>query len=399
MKSKSLQSLLGNTRGNMAVITALTAVPIFGVAGLAIDYMRYLDAQTQLRTAMDSAVLAGATSLSNHEVNAKSSFTRNAANSQAVVSNLVFKKSGNVRVDGSVSASLPSTMASLIGIKSFKISISAAAQATPTTTVGGLCIMTLSPNQSQEFLANSGASIDASSCDIEVKSLASPAAIFNAGTSINAKKLCIAGSSIIDNGGSHPNLQTGCATRTDPYAGTIAAPASGTCTYNNLNYSGTVTLSPGVYCGWMNFNAGTNVTLQPGTYVIKSGGWNVNGGNWSGSGVTFYFADTSKIQFNSAVAASLSAPTSGTYKDILMAEASGLSASQFVFDDSRGFDMKGVVYLPSRDVTFNSGTTTRAHNMTAIMRSVILNSTLWTMTPWLKDNPTSSGSSQARLLN
>ncbi len=383
------------TAGNMAMMTALVAVPMSGIAGLAIDYLRYVDVQTELQAALDAAVLAGAVASSDNENAALTVFKHDSGGSYSTVTSVAFQKSGTVKVTGTVTATVPSTMASLIGITSMKLAITTAAESVPAA--DKLCIMTLEPSTAQEFLANSGADVNASSCTIQVKSTANPAAIFNAGTNIKSKKTCIEGNSIIDNGGTHPNLQTGCKTAADPYAGKIPAPSSSTCNFSNLNYSGNVTLSPGVYCGWMNFNSGTNVTLNPGTYVIKSGGWNVNGGTWTGNGVTFFYADTSKIQFNSAVAATLSAPTSGTYKDILMTEASGLSNTQFIFDDSKGFDMTGIIYLPSRDVVFNSNTTTRAHKMTAVMRSLILNSTNWNLTPY--DNGSGSSGGMARLLN
>jgi uncharacterized membrane protein len=49
-------------RGNFAIIAALAAVPLFGVAGLALDYARIHAAQDKLQTAVDSAALAAAAS-------------------------------------------------------------------------------------------------------------------------------------------------------------------------------------------------------------------------------------------------------------------------------------------------------------------------------------------------
>jgi uncharacterized membrane protein len=49
-------------RGNFAIIAALVAVPLFGVAGLALDYARIHAAQDKLQTAVDSAALAAAAS-------------------------------------------------------------------------------------------------------------------------------------------------------------------------------------------------------------------------------------------------------------------------------------------------------------------------------------------------
>jgi hypothetical protein len=379
--------------GNVAVISALAAVPLLGTAGVAIDYVRSNNINTQVRAALDSAVLAGAAAPSNQAKVAEQYFASNFPVPNVTLESVKFVKSGNVKVEGRAKLTVTTSLAGVLGIKSISLDLESAAISSPAVT--GLCILALSPNESQSLLANSGADVKAPACEIHVKSTANPAAIFNAATTIAAKKTCIQGSHIINNGGSVSNLQTGCSTLADPYAGKIPAPASTACDYNNMNFSGNVTLDPGVYCGWHNFNSGSNVILKPGTYVIKSGGWNVNGGTWTGTGITFYYADTSKIQFNSAVKADLKAPTNGIYKNILMAETEGLSASQFIFDDNLGFAMTGVLHLPSREVVFNSGTTTRSYQMTAIMRKAIFNGTRWTITP---AGGSSGGGAQVRLI-
>lgn len=357
--------------------------------------MRLNQVQTELQAALDGAVLAGVTSSSGQEAAAKSSFDANLIHPDAKIIASSFKKSGNIRVDGKVTAEMPTTFAAMVGMDHLTLKLSSAASSSPEPDPL-MCILALSPNESQSLLVNSGADVNAAGCEIHVKSTANPAAIFNAGTSIKAKKTCIQGSQIIKNGGTQTNLETACTTTSDPLAGKIPAPASTACDYNNQNFSGNVTINPGVYCGWHNFNSGSNVTLKPGTYVIKDGGWNVNGGTWTGAGVTFYYADTSKIQFNSAVKATLSAPTTGAYKDILMAEKEGLSGSQFIFNDNLGFEMTGVLYLPSREVVFNSNSTARSYKMTAVMRKVIFNQTKWTITSYYAGS--GSGTVSARLL-
>ncbi len=366
--------------GNVTLIAAIVAVPVIGSTGVAIDYLRANRIATEVGSALDGAVLAGATATSDYAGAAKRYFAANLPFPQARIASYTFTKTGTTRIDGTVSLDIPTSFSSILGVRSIRINLASAAQSTP----GGssLCLIALSPNESQAFLVNSGANVDAPTCEMDVKSTANPAAIFNSGATIKTQKLCIEGTNIINNGGTVTGRQTGCPTPADPYAGKIPAPVSTVCDYSNMNYSGTVTINPGTYCGWTNFNSGSNVTLRPGTYIIKSGGWNVNGGTWTGSGVTFYFADTSKIQFNSAVKATLSAPTSGTYKDVLFAETSGLSPSQFIFDDSLGFTLTGILYLPSREVVFNSGSTTRSQSMTAVVRKVIFNSTKWTLTPY-----------------
>jgi hypothetical protein len=89
----------------------------------------------------------------------------------------------------------------------------------------------------------------------------------------------------------------------------------------------------------------------------------------------------------------LKAPTSGPYADFLFAEAAGLSNTQFICDDNLGFDMTGIMYLPSRDVVFNSTSSVRAEKMTAVMNTVIFNGVKWNLVHY--DNGGTSTSSTA----
>lgn len=263
------------------------------------------------------------------------------------------------------------------------------------------CIVVLDPTGSQALLVNSGAQITAPKCEIHVKSTANPAAIFNSGSNLNFKKLCLKGTNVIKNSTTVNNLNLGCEAASDPYAASIPTVADSACTASNGNYNGaTVNLTPGTYCGWHNFNnSSAKVTFAPGLYVIKNGGWNVNGGTWTGSGVTFYFADTSKIQFNSGIAADLSAPTSGTYKGLLFFEKAGLSKSDFIFNNAVSNKMTGLIWLPSRNVTYNAKSLMQSDALSMVMHRLILNNTTWNLEPDTLNSAqtAASGLSQIRL--
>jgi hypothetical protein len=155
------------------------------------------------------------------------------------------------------------------------------------------------------------------------------------------------GSTIIKNGGANPPAQTGCATISDPFAGKLPTVGVGACDYNGQPYNpGSVTLNPGVYCGSTNFNGSGTLTLNPGLYVIENGAMIFNSG-WTvtGTGVTFYLVDqNATITFNGGVNANLSAPTSGTYANILMFEPAGLSNTQLPINGSSGDSFTGLIY-------------------------------------------------------
>lgn len=382
-----------NAKGNVGVLFGVTAFGMALAAGAAIDLAHLDDANVAAQAALDSATLAGAAagSASNFATIATATFYTDISGHDVTVTGISFTRDNAGVVTGQMTGTVPTSLLDLAGVSYLNVQKTAVASGPPSS---NSCILLLNPSASQALLMNSGANISLSGCEIDGKSTASPAAIFNSGSAISGK-VCLEGSNVIQNGGTVSNLNLGCTTPADPWAGKITPPSSGTCDYSNMNYSGTVTLNPGTYCGWTNFNAAANVTLNPGTYVIKSGGWNVNGGNWNGTGVTFYYADNSKIQFNTGVAATLTAPTSGTYAGIIMAEASGLGPSQFILDDSKGFNLSGVMYLPSRQVVLNSGATTTSRNLSAVFDSLTVNTANWTVSPY---SPGGSGSSGVALL-
>ncbi|AHB49260.1 hypothetical protein W911_13895 [Hyphomicrobium nitrativorans NL23] len=392
------RSFLEHEKGSVAIVFALLLVVLLVSAGIGVDYGRQLAARTAMQQALDAAVLAGV-KLSPDRQNAVAAKMFEAELGDTYIQNtsVSFSRDGEHRLAGRADGQIKTTLTALLGVKTLDVATASTAE---TSGEGAaVCILALSRTASQQFLLNSGAKVDAPNCEVHGKSTGSPAAIFNSGTDLKAARICLTGKSIIDNGGRYTNLEKSCAAEDDPFAGRLPVPASNACTQNHGNYNGgNVTLAPGVYCGWFNFNNSPNVTFQPGVYVIKNGGWNVNGGTWRGDGVTFYYADTSKIQFNSAVDVTLTPPASGPYANIMMFEAPNLSPSQFVFNDAKDMKMDGLIYLPSRDVTFNSGSKLSAKSFTLVINTLILNQTNWTLKPSKSNISSGDGNKSARLV-
>lgn len=399
---KFLHRFAQHAQGNTTLIFALSFVAIIGAAGGALDFYNAFSARNNLQDALDSAVLAGVQAPdASRSTAASAMFLKNipadqsgATQSYTAQTASASTSAGTVittTLTGNARSTVSTYLLKLLGIDTLDLRATATASGDKLiATAGRPCIYVLDPSGNQALLVNSGASVTAPDCEIHVKSTANPAAIFNSGSSLNFKKLCIKGTNVIRNSVTVPNLELGCDAKSDPYAGTLPTPASSTCNYSNGNYNdSTISLSPGVYCGWFNFNnSSAKVTFAPGVYVIKNGGWNVNGGTWTGNGVTFYFADTSKIQFNSGIAADLAAPSSGTYKDLLMYEASGLAKTQFVLNDSVSNKLTGLIWLPSRELTLNAKSGIQSDALTLVTWRLILNNTTWKLTP---QSGTSSG--------
>lgn len=389
------------TAGNTALTFGLLAVPVTGVVGASIDYGRGADARALLQAAVDAAALAVANQASLTQSGRQSLANIVVADNLGTWSSQISPSvtetepgAGTYKV--SATASLSTMFLGLAGISSLSVSVSATAVSA--TSGPNVCILMLSASASPGLLANSNAVINAPNCEIDVASTGNPAATFNSGDNFNVSKLCVAGTQILRNGGTESTLATGCTVAADPFAGKLPTPTVGACTVSNQNYSGNTTLSPGVYCGNFNFNGTGTLTFNPGLYIFKGTSWNINSGwNLSGAGVTFYFADTSYIQINSGVNATLTAPTSGTYANILMYEPTGLSASSFTVDGSGGHSFQGLIYLPSRNITFNSMSNVSSEALTMVVNSLILDNLNWALQSSAYTITAAGGTSSARL--
>lgn len=366
-------------RGNVAMLFALSVVPLFGAAGMALDYARAVAGRTELQTALDGAVLAGAVAAGKEVTTAQAFFNAAIAPAELDGASASFSLAAGT-LSGSAQAQVPSTLLRAMHIENVAIGADAAVKVGAKG--GSACILVLDPTGNQALLANSGAKITAPDCEIHVRSTANPAAIFNAGVSLDVKKICVKGANVIQNGGTLAVVETSCAAIDDPFAGTLpAAPTNlPNCLGQNETFDAksSYTLTPCVFNN-VNVNGTKTLNLSPGTYIFR-GNFNMNGGTISGQGVTLYFDSGSNPQMNSNVALNLSAPTSGTYKGILIYERSTSNAS-WVVNDSPSSNLKGLIYLPKRDVTINSTNNVTADQVTMVVNRLILNNTNWKFAP------------------
>lgn len=392
--ARSAKRLPRDGRGAVGVITAIAAFGLCGLIGLGTDAALWYMNGRRIQLIAEVTALSAGRLLSDSTQTAATITT--AANNNALLNGFTaatdtiavsFGPSGNAppaatTITVTVTRNVPLLFSSLFLSKQ----PTASAAATASTTGPSVCIYVLGTG-SQTLTVNSGFNLSAPNCEVDVASTASPAAIFNSGATLNTMKTCVAGS-VINNGATVGGLATRCSTHANPFKGTLAAPTVGGCTVNGANYSGTVSLNPGTYCGNFNFNGSGTVKLAVGTYVFNSTNWNINSG-WTitGTGVTFYFVNSSSyVQFNSGVTVSLTAPTSGTYANVLMFEPDGLSTSGFAIDgaSSSGHALQGLVYLPSRNITFNSTYSGTADAFTLVVNQLIFDSNSpksWSVTP------------------
>jgi hypothetical protein len=143
-------------------------------------------------------------------------------------------------------------------------------------------------------------------------------------------------------------------------------------------------LTPGSYCGNTIFNGGAaQIQFEPGLYIIKGPMIFNSGSVVRGTDVTFYFADQGQFVMNGQMEMDLSAPTSGTYANILMFQASNLPKRNFIFNNERGQKLSGVIWLPTQDIQFNSTSYPgESDRVTVVANTAILNAQAeWRITP------------------
>lgn len=382
------------------MVFALSTIPVIGAMGVAIDFSKASDVRSHMQNSLDAAVLAGVAEPSANQVSAAGTlFDLNVNGKYPSSPTRSFAQNADSSLSGTASTSVSMSFLSALQIPPFVVTVNSTATPGKQAT-SPVCILLVNQLKSQALLVNSGAQLNAPSCEVHVASTQSPAAIFN--TTLNVKRICIKGSTIIKNGGANPPAVTSCPTISDPFAGKLPTVSVGSCDYNNQTYNpGSVTLNPGVFCGWTNFNGSGTLTLNPGLYVIKSGGMTFNSG-WTvtGTGVTFYLVDqNATITFNGNVNANLSAPTTGTYANILMFEPTGLSNTNLPINGTSGSSFTGLLYLPSRDVTINSVSNVSSNSVTMVFSTLILNSTNWTIAPGALSMSVGSGASTSAYLS
>lgn len=401
-------------KGNFGIITALLVPLLIAAAGGAVDLSHAYADKANTQELLDAGMLAAVTHSDATDQRAEveaflasliqgdSSLTK-----ADITTNLTLRTNSDGSLSGQYKSRFNTSFLGIIGIRSMDLGVASTAAMVQgaADTAAQPCIYVLA-NKTQAMLVNSGANVVSEKCEVEVASTANTAFMMNAGATIDTAKFCLKGTQYTNNGGKVTNFQAGCPVDPDPYAQKFTEPGvPSTCTTSGALDGSTYTLSPGVQCGTIFNNANLKLTFSPGLHIIK--GTMIINANATvvASGVTFYFPDTnSKIQFNGGLSLTATAPTSGAYKGVLMFEKTSDSANNankqpFVFNGSKGETLQGIIYLPNRDVTYNS-TTNSTSNISLVVNTMIVNSANWKVEPYADStgNGVANASSGPRLV-
>jgi hypothetical protein len=153
------------------------------------------------------------------------------------------------------------------------------------------------------------------------------------------------------------NVITGAQAVADPLSG-LAAPdptALGLTSQSNTSPTGAVTINPGVYNGGLTIaGAGANVVMNSGIYYMKGGNYKQSGGTVTGTGVFIYSEGSGNVMEISGGTCTLSAPTSGTYKDVLFFGSRSATGKPVVWSGSGNSTLNGKIYAPAAEIQFTA---------------------------------------------
>ncbi len=341
-------------QGNVAIVFALSLVPMTAFAGAAVDYSRAGSLRNKLQTATDAAALGAAVSTNvstdqQRTALAESLFKANGISGSSVYATMV---GGKVVVTAAVAGK--TTMMSLMQVPQIEVGTrSVAARALPGPPA---CVLALNKTVSGAISFSGTTDFKAVGCTVHSNSR-SPQGISVSGVAtVVAGGLCSAGG-VSTNTVLTPEPRTNCPQISDPFRNLISPVTTG-CTYANnvqVQPSEQKTLSPGIYCSGLSIKGGA--TLQPGMYVIK-GPLIINSqAVVTGTGVTFYLTG-SQAGFTIAAGATLSleAPKTGDYGGILIfQDRTANTSATNTLNGSAGTKLVGAIYTATQTVSVSGG--------------------------------------------
>ena len=364
----AIPDFMRGTRGNVAVISALTILALTGVGGLAILVNQGNNARSELQAGLDAAVLAG-TAL---PANATSKQRLETARLVFAANAEVWKKNGTMsfavapqdaaaftvvktQVQGAATAIVSNPIGGAMGIR--KLDVAAAAKAEKAE-FEPLCVLALNDRNADSLYVYGNASFRAENCAVQSNST-SPTGMRLDGQKAEAvaTKFGVSGNYGGNGENWSPPPMSGTIPVADPYAD-LPVPSPGPCldVATKLQQA-KVELEPGTYCGGLNIKSNSEVHLKPGIYVIKDGQFAVNSGAVvTGEDVLIALVGSnSHLLLQSGSSTKLTSPRDGTYRNIQFLSDRDTSSSKFGEEwttilGGATLEYDGVMYLPEQQV-------------------------------------------------
>lgn len=395
----SIRRLLGDRRGNVAIVSALVLPALMGSFGLGTEVASWYANQRAMQNAADSAALAAATNAStNYGVEAKAvtaqyGYTDGQSGVVVTTSNAAAcPGGGSTCYSVTITKSLPLILAQFVGYSGDTTLAGAPAKRIRATAVAvqgtvqrPYCLVAL--GQTGNTITSNGApKADLSGCNV----MANGGAICN-GHNLGA-----------DNGDAH-GTDSGCGVTQssnmpilpDPYTGLAPNIPADTCGGSYSQEPATKKAPPlsvanqfaGSYswgsvqrvCGDMQLTAPVTISNSggPTVLVIYNGNLDTSGYTLrtaSGSALTIVFAGSNAYSHVPTGGGTLdfNAPTSGTWSGVAIYQDPSLTSGVDISSagNSPTWNITGLVYLPHASVTF-SGAVNKGSNGAACFAMVV----------------------------
>ena len=364
---RHIRKLWKDRRGNALVIAGASLPFVVGAAGLATDTIQWVVWKRELQRAADSAAFAGVYAKA-QDATVTTAVSGDLSNNNKTGITLL---SGYPQIAYPTSANWTNGVQVTLAIQKQLGFSSLFLSTAPTITTSATAAMVDDGNFCAGALkkgGGAGISIGGSSnvnlgCRAISNSSANPAVATNGGA-YNFIAPVVAGV------GTLPSAITGVTTlkphhmaMQDPFAGKYPTTPPATC--NEQVKPNVFDLSPGCYKDFK-FTGNATYTLAGGTYYLKNTDFDVAGGVTvkSSGGVTIILTgDTpGSIKTNGNSTVQLSAPTSGTYANMLFIQSGAATVDNTnEINGTNTSSWDGALYFPSGNVTFtgNSGSTTK----------------------------------------
>ena len=378
-----LKSFLHNKKGNIALTSAILALPLIAAGGAAVDYTLEVNARNDLQHAADAAALASVKELALTSTQDESitSIAKNyvlASLAETTGHNpdpndvLVTTEISPSRKDVTVNIAFTWEPLLLHYVDETALPIRVAA----TGSLAGdqsVCVIALDTLSSSSLAMTGTSSLQANDCAIYSNSSNSSGIEIVSGASMQSATTYTSGGFSGPLSGYSPKPVTDSPSVADPLADR-APPSYGSCEPDKQNLkftNGNVTLYPGVYCGGITTKGKVTVNLKPGEYIIKDGPLSIGGNSTlQGDNVGFYFdGATSVYDFGVSTQINLTAPKTGALSGILFFEAhDSVPGRNFTIRSKDAERFEGTVYLPKgRFVIDKASRVGQLSNWTAII--------------------------------
>ncbi len=374
----NIRKLAKDESGNYAIIFSLCLTSLLMAGGGALDYSNSFRLKSELKDALDAAVLGAIAQKSDENEQIELAKKIFAANTEAFGGNIddvTFSHGSDGELIGTVEGHAPTELLKLARIDTLSLDVSSAAIVGPQSGEP-LCIMAMHPTRKHTLELKGSVSVYGPDCHIygnsnDYDDVVDPHTPenFMTGASVQAVGY---GHHYIQN--VTPPLQRVREPIPDPYL-SMSLPKPGICDfYNTQLKGGSHTLDPGTYCGGLEVEKSADVTLNPGLYVIIGGKFVVDESNVQGDGVTIMLGDSKAEMELQDATLRLVAPVSGKYESFVMMGVR--EETEHTIENSTA-DLYGIIYLPNGAFEWdNDGTP----NITAEWAAWITDGFSWTGT-------------------